>query len=761
MIGYYVMTSPSQNLSNTQTDNVMDLADLRSRAECVVAKQNAIIDGKDYDDECVNLYNVTGYSFCVNTSNTVTETCDENDNIYVVTKSCAIDGDKYGNMLKVLELFYQESGLIGIYQDSMLLTVNSSGPQAVNDVIINPSELQKDGDGCLVYIMNNKIPSGYQQPTPTNDPDNCPSMTKPIRRYGRWWCVPQSVQTACGGGEIWVPSLAACVSEQPIENEVECTEIEVTTTEKVLQCCSTNTNTGEEECVVTPLENVVCAPCPNDVDSVLNPNFVSKTFDCICPESEEDLNNCEDVRFITRNNSNIVGRTATVKIAPCNICERPIFKDCELKCIPDTTKLDSRSCYNGDPNQCKESAQCGIYFGFPTGYTFGGIKDDAENAISDAIFEKFMEFLPLEKRDRKFHSLDCRDYGGLNTDWTVRPYTAVCKNSTPVEIPVECPTGSYGTYPNCNCNDGNKYFDVDENQCIKRESSDDTGSNGNKVDDDDDGNTGSTNTTNQTLNETGNNNNNNNNSNNSSDSTNNEQSNTNTNNNTNNNTNANHQQTNTETNNSDNNELDASNSNTQNGSEIDKTDTGGEQSNIKDEQNNSGSTEQTQQYVLGGGETTQQNTESQSSNTDKEGYETESESSDTSGDAVVSVLLPDNYGEQTGTGDSNEATNEPDKTETGGTTTEPDKTETSEPDKTSESDKTETSEPDKTEIGGTTTEPDKTETSEPDKTGESDKTETSEPDKTETGDASDADAGASLGGTSGTGTSSGGPGGRH
>ena len=419
MIGYYVMTSPSQNTGNTSTENIIELSDLRSMAECVTAEQNAVINGEDYDNPCVARYGVESFSFCMNENYTVSD-CNVNDYIYVITKAAPIAEEKYGSMLHVLELFYQESGTFGIFVDSSMLLPNSVGDHTVNSNISSEAELV---NGNLTYIMQNKIPSGFQTPSDPNDPDTCPNGTKGMRRYGRWWCVPYNQQTGCTDeGSVYVPSLGACVSIDPV-SVLNCTEID-----NVIQCCSEIE--GETICQNTPISNVQCS-CPDDADRVLNLNLAASKFECICTEPEENPNTCPENVFVIKATSSTVGKTVRVPSVSCGSCERPVFKDCEIKCIPDMNKINSRTCYDGDPNVCKDTEQCGIYFGFTSESGTKGMKDANGNDVDPAIIERFMGYLP--HHDKRFHSMRCGDLGGLRSDLTVYPYTAVCKNSEPFE----------------------------------------------------------------------------------------------------------------------------------------------------------------------------------------------------------------------------------------------------------------------------------------------------------------------------------------
>ena len=68
MAGYYVISSPSQRIIQHETEYAIQQADLRSIAECVVSAQNAAMYGEEFEDTCVERYDILSQYVCMNKS---------------------------------------------------------------------------------------------------------------------------------------------------------------------------------------------------------------------------------------------------------------------------------------------------------------------------------------------------------------------------------------------------------------------------------------------------------------------------------------------------------------------------------------------------------------------------------------------------------------------------------------------------------------------------------------------------------------------
>jgi hypothetical protein len=66
MAGYYIISSPSQRIIEHETEYAIKRADLRSIAECVVAAQNAAMYGEEFNDVCVEKYEIVSQYVCMN-----------------------------------------------------------------------------------------------------------------------------------------------------------------------------------------------------------------------------------------------------------------------------------------------------------------------------------------------------------------------------------------------------------------------------------------------------------------------------------------------------------------------------------------------------------------------------------------------------------------------------------------------------------------------------------------------------------------------
>ena len=116
MFGYYILSSPSQNIAQQDTEYAIKKADLRSVAECVVNAQNAAMYGEQFIDDCVERYKVTSQYVCMNKRYSVVS-CDVDDAEFnfIITTSFELPADEYNNMLEILEQYYPDAGTLGIF----------------------------------------------------------------------------------------------------------------------------------------------------------------------------------------------------------------------------------------------------------------------------------------------------------------------------------------------------------------------------------------------------------------------------------------------------------------------------------------------------------------------------------------------------------------------------------------------------------------------------------------------------------------------
>ena len=74
MAGYYIISSPSQRIIEHETEYAIKKADLRSIAECVVSAQNAAMYGDEFNDICVEKYEITSQYICMNNNYNIDKT---------------------------------------------------------------------------------------------------------------------------------------------------------------------------------------------------------------------------------------------------------------------------------------------------------------------------------------------------------------------------------------------------------------------------------------------------------------------------------------------------------------------------------------------------------------------------------------------------------------------------------------------------------------------------------------------------------------
>ena len=81
MVGFYMISSPSQRVPEQETEYAIRMSDLRSVAECAVAAHNAKIRGTSFQDICIDQNSVTSQSVCMNASKRITEYTNEEDGV--------------------------------------------------------------------------------------------------------------------------------------------------------------------------------------------------------------------------------------------------------------------------------------------------------------------------------------------------------------------------------------------------------------------------------------------------------------------------------------------------------------------------------------------------------------------------------------------------------------------------------------------------------------------------------------------------------
>lgn len=440
MIGYYVLYSPSQNLENLETDNVITMADLRSVAECVIAAQNAGMNSTSYTDSCVDKYldaasDTQPYRYVCTTATYSPTPCNDRPAFnYIITYSKQLDSDKHAAMLKVIEKLYQDKGSLGLYQYSLeedtayLITADMSGQRVIEKNIFESAGLDssdyEENNGRLVYIMQYQIPYMYIYPLIAGDKNTCPEGTIAVQRYGRWLCIEANPQASCPHGFALNPATALCDPLYTDDCEDTCTQLNCSS-EKTCACYGD----GTAECV----SQADIPTCPDGYDLTVDPE--TNIYSCVEYQGSEEASPCSEQEntFVYSNPRATVGNTIRVKPTHCNSsCLHPV-KICntatgayEFVCLPDATKINSKSCFpDGEASECLATENKGIYFGFTQHSRADGILNNDGNQIVVADLLAKGE-IPVGSRDNMFHCKKC-DYG-INSGESVSPFVTVCKS---------------------------------------------------------------------------------------------------------------------------------------------------------------------------------------------------------------------------------------------------------------------------------------------------------------------------------------------
>ena len=284
MVGFFMINSPSQRVTEQETEYAINQSDMRTIAQCASAKHNAQIKGTDFRDVCVEQNNIDSRFICLNASMRVTS-CEILRNrrpeySYIVTATGAIPDDSYNDMLEILEKYFPDAGTFGIFMDGKIMVGGLSGARIVPDAIIDEMELK---NGQLVYFTQYEIPDEETVFTaPVQTDVVCPIGTIKTYRFGRWQCVGYNTKTDCGGDMIWDSELLTCVADET--KKPLCAEQQTAVlVDSVWECVNPfpekvcpagmiarlNYTTLEWECVVDPNETTATKKCETVTQGVI------------------------------------------------------------------------------------------------------------------------------------------------------------------------------------------------------------------------------------------------------------------------------------------------------------------------------------------------------------------------------------------------------------------------------------------------------------------------------------------------------------
>ena len=401
MAGYYVISSPSTRIIQHETEYAIQQADLRSIAECVVSSQNAAMYSEEFDDICVERYDIVSQYVCMNDKYNIVPCDSENtktpDFNFIITTSYSLPENEYNKMLEILEKYYPDVGTFGIFLGQDIISANSITNRKIPQNIIDTAKLQT---GQLVYIMQYKIPEEtIDYPTVDGSTIDCPSGTMKTFRFGRWQCIEYNYKTSCTGDTIWDADLMECVADE---------------TRRPL--CSNNQTAVMVDDIWECVDPFADKTCPDGMIARLNYNALE--WECVSdPNANKKVKKCDNIAKIPTNRGSI-GATLRVRSVSCTDCETVVVDEdtCETFCVPDPSKLTDKKCYSGRIDECTGPNR-GIYFGFSHKSRIDSIKAlEKTNVILDRN----------HSQNRMFNCIDCGD-GEIDTTNSVSPYTAICK----------------------------------------------------------------------------------------------------------------------------------------------------------------------------------------------------------------------------------------------------------------------------------------------------------------------------------------------
>ena len=402
MAGYYIISSPSQRIAKQETEYAIKRADLRSVAECVVAAQNAAMYGEDFQDICMERYDVTSQYVCMNKSYSVVS-CDsaggkDPEFNFIITTSYELPSDEYNNMLEILEQYYPDAGTLGVFISPTIMSAGSVSNRTIPQKIIDAAKLT---DGQLVYLMQYKIPERtIDYPVVDGSNITCPPGTMKTFRFGRWQCIGYNYKVSCTGDTIWDAVQQDCVADD---------------SRKPL--CANNQTAVMVDDVWECMDPVPDKTCSDGMIARLN--YSTLEWECVSdPNATRTTKKCDHLARPSRQHGGGIGATMRVRSVSCTDCETLVVDEetCESYCAPDINKLNDPSCYAGDLSECTGSTR-GIYFGFTPKSRIESIA--ALGDVNIILDNK-------HSQNRKFNCIDC-GAGEIDTNKSVFPYTAVCK----------------------------------------------------------------------------------------------------------------------------------------------------------------------------------------------------------------------------------------------------------------------------------------------------------------------------------------------
>lgn len=402
MIGYYMISSPSQNLGYNEVQYENQNSEMRSLIDCVVAQQNAFINNASFNDECVKRYKIKSTEVCTSANLESVSCSDVPYYDFIITTSYKIDQSQYKDAFNIIDKIRQDLGALGLFINPNVIAANSIGKKLIPESVIHDAELE---NGQIAYVIQNSI-----QPFEPNNSDPEEEEECHYTTLGKI-CTGDEVDF-CTGNEVWDEYQKKCVDQSGLCE-----------TGKILLI----DDSDNSYYCVDPTSKVCTG------NETLQYNRTLKAWECIEIENFDNTE-CDLSQFSLRLHSTLdsAAPTARIRTINCNNCEKRVLDEstCTVYCSPDASKLNLGECYN-DRNvplaDCKGDYR-GVYFGFAPGRTQYAVNTstaDKSFQNSDIILnvEKFLDKDHLQ--DRVFHCLECAD--GMSGRLSFAPFSAMCK----------------------------------------------------------------------------------------------------------------------------------------------------------------------------------------------------------------------------------------------------------------------------------------------------------------------------------------------
>ncbi len=399
MAGYFLMDSPSQNVSNTELSVAISRSDLRSVAECAAMTHISTMKGFVPTDICLEQFEVKSGFICLSQSMDIISCDSVNDNAlsynYIMTTTMPIEGKDYNAMMELLDEYYSNSGAFGVYFDNAIMLAGGAGKRKIPKSIANQYELK---DGQLVYFTQYEAPAPQTNFEMADAPEIiCPPGTSATYRFRRWQCIAENITTTCTGDMIWDEDLNECIAD-----------------ESKRPLCDNNQTAVLIETYWTCIDPFLERTCPDGMTARLN--YTNLTWECVEDANEKtEIKKCENIRFGKLGGTG--SQTLRLTANSCTDCETLVIDEttCDTYCMPDAAKVNDDKCYK-DSDQCTGYGRA-IYFGFPS----------MSYAIKTGITENFeVPFGPMHSQNRRFNCMDC-SARGIDEEKSYPPYIVVCE----------------------------------------------------------------------------------------------------------------------------------------------------------------------------------------------------------------------------------------------------------------------------------------------------------------------------------------------